>query len=315
MKVSVIIPTLRPGEKLIDFQLPSFTEQTFPKEEFEIIIIDDCIDSRKEQVESFGKTNNLNVKWMRSKSPYYRCNANMGCARNTGLVHAKGKLVIFIDDFSYVKPKYIEKVWNLYKDNPIITHIGGITRLEYRNPPYPENIDELIKTKDPRHRLGICNCDQFFTANASAPLEDIIKVNGFWEIADLTREEDVLMGYALDRIGRKFYFVNDPDMSVYHMTHDAIPMQKGKFKEISYTDLGWDNVNIKGRLIMGLGGKGRCGLNTNPDEIQRVTKDIFNTETPGSWALIEHFKSNKTLKFNQEVGFDLLQERKNIGNI
>lgn len=314
MKISVIIPTIRSG-KLIDFQLPSFAKQTFPKEEFEVIIIDDHVDSRKDQVEDFGKANGMNIKWMRSKKPYYRCNANMGCARNTGLIRTQGELVIFNDDFSYVKPSYLEKAWNVYKGNPGISHIGAIVRLEYREPPYTESIDSLIMgiaSKDPRRKSSPCRYDWFFTANASAPLKDIIKVNGFWEMADLTREEDVLMGYALARVGRKFCFMDEPDLSVYHMSHDACAMPI-KYKEISFADLGWKDVEVGGRLIRGLGGKGRCGLNTAPDEIQRVTRDMFNTRNPGSWALIEYFNKNQRLIFNKEIGFDLAEERRKIG--
>lgn len=305
MKVSIIIPTIR-LKKLIDFQLPSFSKQTFPKEEFEIIIIDDYIynngSNRKEEVENFAKTNNLNIKWMPSKKPYYRSNACMGCARNTGLINAQGELVVFNDDFSYVKPRYIEKVWNIYKDNPKISNIGACIFTDYKEPPYPENIESIAISKDPRHKSSLCSCDIFFTSNASAPLKDIVKVNGFWEMADLTREEDVLMGYALSRIGRKFCFNDEQDLSVYHMSHHGHSEVPQPFKSLSFEDLGWkENV------------KGKCGLNTNTNEIQLVTKDVFNTKNYGSWALIEHFKNNRYLKFNKEIGFDLLEERKKIG--
>jgi len=321
MKISIIIPTIR-SEKMIDFQLPSFIKQTFPKEKFEIIVVDDCPIDRKDQIENFGKSNNLNIKWMRSKKPYYRSNANIGCARNTGLIHAEGKLIVFIDDFSVVRHRYLEKVWNVYKQDKSFSHIGPVISVEYQDNPH-ENINELkIRHTDPRstkgksskigHHLKECKSGWFFTSNASAPLKNLIEVNGFWEIADLTREEDVLMGYALERIGRKFCFVNDYDASTYHMTHDTCKMER-KYKEITFKDLGWEDVNIDGRTITGYGGQGRNGLNTNPDEIQRVTKDIFGTKNPGSWALIEHFKKNKNLKFNQDIGFDLAKERKKIG--
>ena len=308
---------------MVNFQLPSFTKQTFPKEEFEIIIIDDCPIDRKDQIENFGKANNLNIKWIRSKKPYYRSNANIGCARNTGLIYAKGELIIFIDDFSVVRHKYLESVWKVYTQDKSFSHIGPVISVEYQDNP-TENINELkIRHTDPRstkgkstrlgHHLRKCKSEWFYTSNVSAPLKSLIDINGFWEIADLTREEDVLMGLALERIGRKLCFVDSPDIGVSHMSHDAYNIEK-KYKEISFKDLGWEDVVIKGRLITGYGGHGKCGLNTNPDEIQRVTKDIFGTKNPGSWALIEHFKKNKNLKFNQEIGFDLSEERMKIGN-
>lgn len=321
MKISIIIPTIR-SEKMIDFQLPSFIHQTFPKEKFEIIIVDDCPINRKDQIESFGRSNGLNIKWMRSKKPYYRSNANIGCARNTGLIYAQGKLIIFIDDFSVVRHRYLEKVWDVYKQDRSFSHIGPVISVEYQENP-PENINELkIRHTDPRsterkssrigHHFKQCKCRWFFTSNVSAPLKSIIEVNGFWEMADLTREEDVLIGYALERVGRKFCFIDDPDIGIFHMSHDAYNIER-KYKEISFKDLGWEDVTIKGRTITGYGGQGRNGLNTNPDEIQRVTKDIFGTKNPGSWALVEVFKRDKNLIFNKEIGFDLAKEREKIG--
>ncbi len=322
MKISIIIPTIR-SEKMVDFQLPSFSNQTFPKDRFEIIIVDDCPVDRKDQIENFGKANNLNIKWMHSKKPYYRSNANIGCARNTGLVHAKGELIVFIDDFSVVRHKYLEKIWDVHKQDKSFSHIGPVISVEYQDNP-PGNINELkIRHADPRsakgessrigHHFKQCKSEWTYTSNVSVPMKDLIKINGFWEMADLTREEDVLMGLALERIGRKFCFIDSPDVSVYHMTHDSYNTER-KYKDISFKDLGWDDVVIKGRLITGYGGHGRNGLNTNSDEIQRVTKDVFGTKNPGSWALIEHFKKNKDLKFNKEIGFDLAEERKKIGN-
>jgi glycosyltransferase involved in cell wall biosynthesis len=322
----VIIPTIR-EDKLLDFQLPSFAKQSFLKEEFEIIIIDDCTVDRKDSILDFGKKNGLNIKWMRSKLIHYRSQAQIGNARNTGLIHAQGELIIFIDDFSAVRPKYLETVWSIYQQNPGYSFIGPVIAVEYGN----FDINNLkVLNNDTRsiftynygikdytykpiykeHRLKSfpCSSGWFYTSNASAPLEKIIQVNGFWEIADLTREEDILMGLALERMGWKFCFVDEPDSSVYHMVHGSSTYKK--YIDVTYDSLGWPTVDINGRMVEGGGNGGRCGLNTNPDNIQLVTKDVFNTTYPGSWALTEHFTKNPGLIFNEEIGFNLAEERK-----
>lgn len=337
MKISVIIPTIR-QEKMLDFQLPNYAVQTFPKEEFELIIIDDAPIDRKESILDFGRKNNLNIKWMKSKKPYYRSQANIGCARNTGLIHAQGELAIFNDDFSGMRHNYLENVWKVYKQNPGLSHIGPVISVEYGDSPYQDNINNLrithedsrskpskknssrskedrIKyTHDKEHRSKAFRCSNawFYTSNASVPLRNIIRVNGFWEIADLTREEDVLMGLALERDGWKFCFVNDPGISIYHMEHNI--SVKKNFVYITYESIGWPTVNIDGRTVEGGGKGGKCGLDTNSDSVQLVTKDIFDTKHPGSWALMEHFRNNPNFKFNQEMGFNLSEERKKIGN-
>lgn len=326
MKISIIVPTVR-QEKMLDFQLPNYAKQTFPKEEFEIIIIDDYIDDigndRRDRILNFGNENRLNIKWIRSKKPYYRSQANIGCARNTGLVHAQGELIVFNDDFSGVRHKYLEKVWSIYMQDKSFSHIGPVISVEYGGSPSQDNINNLrLIRRDERstrgkntrlgHRLRQCSSSWFYTSNASAPLKDIIKVNGFWEMADLTREEDVLMGVALEKVGRKFCFVDNTDIGVYHMVH--LGQVKKNFTDVTYESIGWPTANIDGRIVEGGGKGGKCGLDTNSDNIQLVTKDIFGTKYPGSWALIEHFEKNKNLKFNQEIGFNLVEERKNIGN-
>lgn len=353
MKISIIVPTIR-EEKLLDFQLPYFANQTFNKEDFEVIIVDDLMKDRSDTIKEFGKKSGMNIKWMRNKKPHWRCNANIGCARNTGLIHAEGELVVFIDDFSCIRSRYLENIWNIYNKDKGRSHIGPVTSVRCNDSVFGQYTDDRIKEldricedgrsrvfiekfyglsdvyrskayDDKRVEMDICHAGWFYTSNASAPLNKIIEINGFWELADLTREEDILMGLALDRLGHKFCFVNGEDVSVYHVTHDIIKKEDVKsickmYKEVTYEDIGWPTVDIDGRMVAG-GGRGGggsgvggiCGLNTNSDSIQLVTKDIYNTRYPGSWALIEEFNRNKNLKFNAEFGFDLKEERKKIG--
>jgi glycosyltransferase involved in cell wall biosynthesis len=318
MKISVIIPTIRQG-KLLDFELPSFVGQTFWEDDFEIIIVDDAVGNRQEDIRNFSRTNHINIKWMRSKKPYFRSNANIGCARNTGLIHAEGDLVIFIDDYSCIRPEYLESMWVAYKEHQGYSPVGPVKSVEYCDPPfYPLKIrsedrrSESSDIKTAGKRRVKCPSNWFYTSNASAPLREIIKVNGFWEMADLTREEDAMFGMALARNGWKFCFVNTISTSVYHMVHGQEPVNN-RFREVSYKELGWDSVDIDGRMVEGGGACGDRGLNTAPEDIQLVTKDIFNTKYPGSWGLIEYFNAHPDYVFNKETGFDLRKERERDG--
>lgn len=335
MKISVIIPTIRPSEALFGFQLPSLVNQTMPKSEYEIIIVDDYPESREEKIKKFAKKHGVNIKWMRSKPSYWRTNEPIGCARNTALIHADGELCVFIDDFSWVKPKYLETMWHFYDPIKGYSVIGSVLAMEYPKPPYPKDMSVLqIRHKDARipveqipfgrpmrwrdewreHRKDMWRCPSgwFYTSNASAPLDKIVQVNGFWEIADITREEDILMGLALERVGWVFHFLNMPDATVYHACHDLPEHnleKKRLYKKVTYEQLGWKTRQLNGRPVLGLMGSGKCGLDTAPDEIQLVTKDFFNTGHPGSWALIDHFRRTPNLKFNEKIGFDLRAER------
>ena len=338
MKISIILPTIR-LKGLFDLQLPSISNQSFPKDEFELIIIDDYHENREDTVKKYAAEHELNIKWMRSKPAHWRCNANIGCSRNTGLIHATGELVVFIDDYTWIPPDYLEYVWNFYKSGENISLIGPVLTLKYSEPPYPDDIEQFeLKHSDSRtndiplyqnyygiksfpkplydehrHPMTQCPSGWFFTSNATAPLDKLIQANGFWEIADLTREEDALMGLMLERLGQTFCFSDHPHGRVYHMDHDSEPIPQVKYKTITYEDIGWEDAIIDGNNTSGGGGHGSNGLSTPDDTAQLVTKDVYNTKHPGSWALIEHFNTHKDISFNHDIGFNLYEERKKIG--
>lgn len=331
MKISIILATIR-SKGLFDLQLPSISNQIFPKDNFELIIIDDYHENREDAVNKYAAEHELNIKWMRSKPAHWRSNANIGCSRNTGLIHATGELVVFIDDYSWIPPGYLKHVWNFYKSCENISLIGPVLTLNFSEPPYPDNIEQFelkhsdCRTKDmpsypnyygisfessyDEHRYPMTQCPPgwFFTSNATAPLDKLIQSNGFWEIADLTREEDVLMGLMLDRLGQTFCYSDHPNGRVYHMDHN-IELIPTKLKRITYEDIGWENVIIDGNDTHGGGGNGSNGLSTPDDTVQLVTKDVYNTKYPGSWGLIEHFNTHHDLVFNHDIGFNLREER------
>lgn len=294
---------------LFEFQLPSIVNQTFPNEDFEVIIIDDCIVNRESEINTFTVKHDLNIKWMRSKESYYRANRPIGCSRNTGLIHATGELIVFFDDYTWIAPEYLNSVWNIYNSNRTKSHIGSQSTIDFVNPPFKDHfMDYPFTSIEHRKVSSPCPGGWFFTHNASAPLKKIIEANGFWELADLTREEDVLMGLMLqEKLGWSFSFVDSPETTVYHMNHDGIePEPPYKYKYISYKDLEWKDES-------GTGDGGINGLQTPSDTIQLVTKDLFNTKFWGSWGLIEYFRRDNNFRFNQEIKFNLAEERIKIG--
>lgn len=334
MKISVILPTIRPSG--IEIALIGLSKQTMPQDDFELIIVDDYPGHEKEDAIRTMQGHGIkNAKWMRSKPSHWRTNAPIACARNTGLIHAEGELCVFIDDFTWVRPRFLEGHWRTFEQDRC--PIGAVTSVEYSENP-PADLSTLPVRYGDRRWQGAMQREEmkdahpgwFFTSNASAPLDKIIEVNGFWEIMDLTREEDVVMGLALERVGCKFWFKADPDMMAFHMCHDDPKLDHPKrYKVVTFECLGWESRGFgmtKAELealikagkvqlydVYGVLGHGKCGLDTAPDEIQLVTKDVFNTEHPGSWACIEHFRDNPNLKFNEEIGFDLAEERREIG--
>ncbi|MGE4374252.1 MAG: glycosyltransferase family 2 protein [Methanoculleus sp.] len=318
MRVSVVIPTIRKFG-LLEFELPSLANQTMNKGDYEIVLVDDY-HGREGEVKDFCRDVGLRLRYTRSKPASWRTNAPIGNARNTGLILADGELVVFIDDFTWVPQRFLETHYNFWKDTGmcLIAPAKAVEEIyRYRGVELTDKERETYERWGDdgdmgRYEMDNCPGGWLYTCNASAPLEKIVEVNGFWEIADCTREEDVLMGLALERAGVRFAFRKDPNATVQHLKHDLPHLDHvpGKYKKIDYEDLGWQEGRWQDRDVKGLIGPGKCGLDTPEDYIQLITRDVFDTQFPGSWALIERFKDNPDLRFNEEIGFDLGEMRR-----
>lgn len=106
MKISVIIPSYKPKYYLWEC-LVSLRNQTFPSENFEILLVlNGCHEPYQSQIEEFVVENGMrNVCLIQTDQP------GVSNARNIGLDHAKGEYVAFIDDDDFVSPSYLEELY------------------------------------------------------------------------------------------------------------------------------------------------------------------------------------------------------------
>lgn len=107
MKVSVIIPTYKPGAYIWEC-LESLVRQTFPKNDFEVILVlNGCGEPFKGQIEAFisSKMRGMNVVFIQTDTP------GVSNARNMALDVAKGDFVTFIDDDDYVSAEFLEGLY------------------------------------------------------------------------------------------------------------------------------------------------------------------------------------------------------------
>lgn len=101
LDISVIVPVYN-SEKYIEKCLDSLVSQTIKS--YEIIIVNDG--STDGSLNLIKKYKNNNIKIISTK------NNGIGVARNTGLKHAKGKYVAFVDSDDYVSSLFLEKMLN-----------------------------------------------------------------------------------------------------------------------------------------------------------------------------------------------------------
>lgn len=114
--VSIIVPVLN-GEKSIGKCLESMTKLTYPKNNFEVIVVDNgSTDRTVEIIETFQKEHNVDVKlhFQKIKSSY--------AARNIGVKNAKGDILAFTDADCVVDKDWLTNAVVYFSD----VTIGGI---------------------------------------------------------------------------------------------------------------------------------------------------------------------------------------------
>lgn len=115
MKISVIIPTYTPKEYLWEC-LDSLNNQTFPKRDFEIILVlNGCNEPYKSQIQEYVDSHKeLNIKFL------HTLQSGVSNARNKALDIARGEYVAFIDDDDLVSPTYLERMYNIADTDTIV---------------------------------------------------------------------------------------------------------------------------------------------------------------------------------------------------
>ena len=107
MKISVIIPTYKPQAYLWEC-LDSLVAQTFPKEDFEVILVlNGCTEPYNGQIKDWlSQHGDLQVQYIQTDE------GGVSNARNIALDKASGEYVTFIDDDDYVSPSFLAELYN-----------------------------------------------------------------------------------------------------------------------------------------------------------------------------------------------------------
>ena len=115
MKVTVIIPTFKPKEYIWEC-LDSVANQTFPKDDFEVIIVlNGCCEPWKSDIERYinQNMNGINVSFIQTDFP------GVSNARNMALDNAEGQYVAFLDDDDFVSENYLSQLYEKASEDTI----------------------------------------------------------------------------------------------------------------------------------------------------------------------------------------------------
>ena len=183
IKISVIIPTYnRPG--LLIKCLRNLSQQSFPKKNYEVIVVTDGPDIETRSVVSLLSEQELFFNVF-----CYSLNEKKGpaAARNKGVVYAKGRLLVFTDDDCLPQQDWLNAYWNFYDvQNEAVSAFTGQTVVPRPALPtdYEKNI-AYLETAD------------FITANCALTKAAFEKVNGFDEDFPIAWREDSDMHFRL----------------------------------------------------------------------------------------------------------------------
>ncbi len=119
-RISIIICTYN-REKFLPKALASLVNQTIPKNEYEIVIVNNNSTDNTEQIckEFIAHNSALNVKYVVEKQK------GLSAARNRGIIESSSDLFAFIDDDAEVENNYLETAIEFFNQYPTVSAMGG----------------------------------------------------------------------------------------------------------------------------------------------------------------------------------------------
>ncbi len=200
--VSVVIATYN-REALIVALLEELGKQSFPKDRFEVVVVDDG-----SKVDPLPKLLSLSLPYR--LQAVRQANGGAAAARDHGISRARGGVVIVIDDDMRVPVEFIARHYAYHQAAPHTVVLGRMQPDEHLpSMPIFERFHALMLEKmvarfrggqKPR---GI----DLFTGNVSFRRDDYLRVGGFDRT--LGHSEDAELGIRLEKLGANFVFGDD----------------------------------------------------------------------------------------------------------
>lgn len=208
LKVSVIIPTYNRVDRLKKV-LQALEEQNFDHNAFEVIVISDgSTDHTNEMVQELKTLYRLSLLIQPNKGP--------AAARNSGIAHAKGEYVLFVDDDVIPTPELIAEHINVHEQqgSNIVALGPMLTPQQFQMTPWVRWEQAMLIKQYYSMQNGRWQptARQFYTGNTSLQRSHLLASGGF--DPKFRRAEDVELAYRLKTRGLRFFF--NPKAIGYH---------------------------------------------------------------------------------------------------
>jgi glycosyltransferase involved in cell wall biosynthesis len=167
---SVIVPTYNRPTRL-NRCLQALAAQTYPREKFEVIVVDDESPTPLAEV-----TNEFAAKLDVTLISQPR--SGPGAARNLGAARARGEFLAFTDDDCEPAPDWLSNLAARFEQTP--THlVGGHTVNGVRENIYSETSQVLLDVVYTHYNLNRADGHFFATNNVALPAEQFRAIGGF----------------------------------------------------------------------------------------------------------------------------------------
>jgi len=203
--LSVIIPALN-SASTISLTLKSIFSNNFPRELFEVIVVDNGSSDGTVEV---AKRYPVKV--------YYCAKRGIGPPRNLGAKMADGDILCFTDSDCIVERDWLRKIFSFFEGNPEADGVGGPVFPYHR---YQNNIQRLtgeLFVEDQGYpnevtkvRFGSTN-GMIFGSNSAYKKEAVLSVGGYSEPGGSNLE----LAWRLTSKGWNLFF--NPEIRVYHI--------------------------------------------------------------------------------------------------
>ncbi len=164
--------------ELLKKALESCEVQTQPKDEFEIIIVDNSSDHDAAEAFRASKKDVPNLNYVMEGKP------GLSNARNVALSHARAPVICFLDDDAIAEPEWLSeiiKAFAAYKDR--VGVVGGTIRPIWsvgRPSWLPKELEGPYTVVDWGGQLRIAESEEWFAgANVSFAVEPLRSIGGF----------------------------------------------------------------------------------------------------------------------------------------
>ncbi|MDP8299341.1 MAG: glycosyltransferase [Candidatus Tantalella remota] len=215
--ISVSIITYNRKDLLRDV-IRSLEEQSYPKDKYELVIVDDgSTDGTQEVMEELIEGSFCNIRYLRQD-----VNRGKSAVRNISVENAKGEIILFLEDDTIADPRLLEEHIKSHRSEPgekiAVAGLEIVKEISIRTPfgrylkqsskRFFDNVHDLIETGDKDMFKG------FITFNLSIHRSFLME-EGMFDPAFKYFCEDIELGYRLSKKGLKMKY--NPDACIFNV--------------------------------------------------------------------------------------------------